>query len=503
MSEARHARPARPAVSLRVLYLAGVVAIAEVGGMVLGALVSSQVPFVLVLGALVAPPVLVATVLKPDFGLLVLVFLVYTRFSDVAIEFHGAPSVLQPYLLLLLLASAFRCVWTRQPPTGLGVPLAVIGTYGLVLSLSLIFAPDFEVAVEAVSTFLKDAFIAVLVLVLLRTVRTFQGVIWTLVLTGLFLGTLGTYQYVTGSFGQEFGGFAQASVKNIAEGTEDYRISGPLTDPNHYAQALLVILPLAVGRLRFGVRLVSRVTAFVAVAVLTLSLFFTFSRAALVVMAMVAVVGIVQRPPPLKALAVVAAGAVLMLPLLPPGYLDRVGQLVDALPGVGQGRTSEPSLSGRLSALEAGTRMALDNPVLGVGVDHFPLRYREYAIGLGIDTTRGAIEPHNLYIQVSAETGYVGLAAFTGLIVVVTRRLLRGERQLRQAGQQSLAHLVADLQLSLLAYLLAGLFVHNAYPRFFWLLLGICFAIPQVVEHALRREAPHEAQPSTSVPVPA
>jgi hypothetical protein len=31
------------------------------------------------------------------------------------------------------------------------------------------------------------------------------------------------------------------------------------------------------------------------------------------------------------------------------------------------------------------------------------------------------------------------------------------------------------------------MFVHNAYPRFFWLLIGIALAVPYVVTDVLRR----------------
>jgi hypothetical protein len=68
-----------------------------VGSVVLGLLAGSGASPVLVLAALLAPAVLAGTLLRPDLGLLVLVLMVFTRLSDVAVAFHSTPSVLQPF----------------------------------------------------------------------------------------------------------------------------------------------------------------------------------------------------------------------------------------------------------------------------------------------------------------------------------------------------------------------------------------------------------------------
>jgi putative inorganic carbon (HCO3(-)) transporter len=479
MLPGRHARADVAGWQLRLVLF---VVLAEWCAVLLGLLAGAGSLTLLVV-AVAGPTVLVAALVRPDVGLLVLVLMLYTRFSDVMVHERGLPSTLQPYLVLMVVAVGMRCLWHRQVPTGLGVPAAALGAYGLVLSLSLFFVDDVEVALYTVTSYVKDMLIVLVVIALLRSGPLLRRTVWTLVLAGLALSSLGVLQYVTGSFGQDFGGFAQASVKNIYGESDDWRISGPIEDPNHYAQTLLVLVPLALGRLqRSGSRLGQLVGA-VALAALVLSIVFTFSRGALLALVALLAVAAARRPPPARMWVGVALLAAALLPLLPQGYVDRVQQLSGAVQGLVEGgRTGESSLSGRLSALQAGTRMFAENPVLGVGVGQFETRYREYSLGLGIDVSEGGIEPHNLFVQVAAETGFVGLLAFGGVLGLVAQRLRRGRAALLRLGLRRDAEYVEDLQLAVLAYLIAGLFVHNAYPRFLWLLVAICLAVPHVVE---------------------
>ncbi len=477
--------PDGSASSGRTLLPAVLAVVGVAAGLVVGALAGSGASPVLIAVALASPVVLVATLVRPSLGLLVLVFIVFTHLSDVAVGVHGTPSVLQPYLLLLLAAVLMHVAWERRLPDGLGTPALLLLSYGIVLSLGLFFVRDRGPTAFALNTYLRDAVVALLVVALLRTGRHLERTVWVIVLSGGALAALGVVQYVTGSFSNEFGGFAQASIKNIASGQDDFRISGPIADPNHWAQALLVVSALALGRARRSRTWQVRWLAAGVLLASVLAIVFSFSRGALVALALTAVIGVCLRPPPAWSLALLGVVAVLALPLLPAGYVDRLGQLAQAVPGISDGRTGEASLSGRFSALIAGRDMALDQPLLGVGAGQFAARYREYSLGLGIDTTEGGVQPHNMYLEVAAETGYVGLLTWGAVLGVTLQRLYRGRMALRRRGRLHEAGLLEDLALGLVAYLLGGLFVHNAYPRLYWLLIGTALATPAVVQSVL------------------
>jgi putative inorganic carbon (hco3(-)) transporter len=451
--------------------------LAVAAGGLLGLLAASGLPLIAV-AAMFALPAVAAAFAQPRLGLYLLVFMVYARVSDVLIEFHGLPSVFQPMLGFLVLVILARWLLFDERPRGLAQTAGLLGGYGFVLCLSLFYARDAAIAQDAIAGYARDAVVVLIIVTLLRTERSFRGVIWTLIGVGAFLGTISAYQYLTGDLDNAFGGFGQADVLHVFDRVEDYRVSGPIADPNHYAQLLLVIVPLALGRARFAAFWWQRGIALWALLAVVAAIVFTLSRGALLALALVvALAFLARRPRPLTVIAV-AAALVVAVPLLPSGYTERVSALIDVAPG--GSRVGEASLQGRLSALGVGLDMFADNPLLGVGVGQFPVRYREHARPLGLDASRVAVEPHNLYVEQAAETGAIGLLAFGLIIFVVFRNTHLVRATLRRAGEHDLASVVGDVRLGILGYLVAGLFLHNAYPRFLWVILGVALATPNL-----------------------
>ena len=86
-----------------------------------------------------------------------------------------------------------------------------------------------------------------------------------------------------------------------------------------------------------------------------------------------------------------------------------------------------------IDAWKAGLHMFVHNPLTGVGVDCFP-----YAYGSGEFSSRSSyLRPHNMYVQIIAELGIVGLLAFGAFIIYVLRENIRLRKRLRQAGHRS------------------------------------------------------------------
>jgi putative inorganic carbon (hco3(-)) transporter len=75
------------------------------------------------------------------------------------------------------------------------------------------------------------------------------------------------------------------------------------------------------------------------------------------------------------------------------------------------------SINERIQAMEAGLRLGLDHPVLGVGYGRGRLRegLRELYQGKPTDITRIA-HTHNMYIELFAETGLLGLSTLIWLL---------------------------------------------------------------------------------------
>ena len=87
----------------------------------------------------------------------------------------------------------------------------------------------------------------------------------------------------------------------------------------------------------------------------------------------------------------------------------------------------------------------------------------------------------------AAETGIVGLSVFLSLIWYAMQSIANAKRKFLEVSQPDYAHLVTGLAIGFIGYLVAAIFIHASFPRYFYLLLGIIFSLPAVAEQ-VRRE---------------
>ena len=115
--------------------------------------------------------------------------------------------------------------------------------------------------------------------------------------------------------------------------------------------------------------------------------------------------------------------------------------------------------------------MAADRPLVGVGPGRFADLSDQLLRGdpLGIE----APVAHNAYLQVLAELGVVGAAAFAGLLVSTWWLLRRARRQARAAGDGDGIRLATALQGSMVAALVTAAFLSVHLASSFWLLAAL------------------------------
>jgi O-antigen ligase len=129
------------------------------------------------------------------------------------------------------------------------------------------------------------------------------------------------------------------------------------------------------------------------------------------------------------------------------------------------------------------------NPVLGIGLNNASTRYPEFSKEIGLAPSGSNRTLHNLYLEVLAETGIVGLSLFLSLIWYAFRCNGVAKRKFLEVSQLDYAHLATGLAMGFVSYLAAAFFIHAAFPRYFYLLLGIMYALPAVAEHVRREVA--------------
>lgn len=265
------------------------------------------------------------------------------------------------------------------------------------------------------------------VLLLLRDRRDFRLVAWSLVALALFQGALGVHQYVTGT-GASYMGSDVRAVGTF--GPTD--VMGMATVVSY---GVVCALALALGPASPRQRQAALVCALLLVVPLALS----FSRGAWIatVVACGAQLGLAGVRRALRALAVAAAAAVVLVGGFGIGTqllqerISSITQVADA---------PDQSVTDRYTMWAAAVDMWKDEPVSGVGLKAFP-DHRDSHASLALSSasdTAGAgagfsrqplLSPHNMYLLVLGEQGLLGLCTLVGswaaFLLLGLRRLAR------------------------------------------------------------------------------
>jgi O-antigen ligase len=135
---------------------------------------------------------------------------------------------------------------------------------------------------------------------------------------------------------------------------------------------------------------------------------------------------------------------------------------------MGEDKTSQQ----RILYWENGVEMIKEHPALGVGYFNFvPYFARYYPDDVLL---RRPELPHNIFIQIGTDAGLLGLAAFSGFLLVAYRL----GRRFKAEGCEDRQVLIGRCaNLSLLGFVVAGQFVTVAYYPFLWIHLALVVAM--------------------------
>ena len=81
---------------------------AVIAGGVLGLLTNQVSSPIYIWAGVIGVLAFAVTVASVEWGLVVLVFITYTRLSDIAVHFHNAPSIAKSFIVLLVIAIFIR-----------------------------------------------------------------------------------------------------------------------------------------------------------------------------------------------------------------------------------------------------------------------------------------------------------------------------------------------------------------------------------------------------------
>ena len=426
---------------------------------------------------------IVAVALKwADFALGLLILALYLNLSEIL---TALPSSLSVVDILVLVASAAMILrlWNekRRPTIGAPVLWALIA-YMASIAATLFVADDPSLPIEKLAYTTKSIVFVVIVVLTANTPARTTKLLWGFLAAALVLGITGTFQFLSGPVDMNFGGLAEyaryvefGSVVDPYESTDPLRLNGPIDDPNAYAQILITLVPLTWGVMLIRGPILYRILAAVAVGLVLITLVATHSRSALVTLALlsIAMLFVWHRRRIVSAIVVfvflVSVGAA----LAPPSYYARLAELVEFTTNSSSDvATGDVALRGRSAEMHIAIEMALDHPVLGIGVGHYVRNFQAYSNRLGFLPRQQDRQAHSLYLEIAAERGIVGLVAFAALIFVAFRPALTARRQLLSQGRIDEARVIEAFAIALGAYLVFALVLHQAYEHYFWVTLA-------------------------------
>lgn len=453
----------------------------------------------LLLGVAAAAVSAAAIIRYPTFAVALLTVFVYWNLSQVLVRFHGLPSLLQ--LLVLPVGVAALLVARREGLEELvshPVPWVAAAWIGTVL-LSTTRAWNTGVADAELAEALKGFAIFGLVALLAGHRRRLKIATGATLAAACVLAALALWQVFADDFGNEWGGLARIKHAQIYGDVFEERIAGPLGDPNYFAQILLILVPLGLLPSWAG-RGWRRGLAVAAAGLLAVATVYTYSRGGALALALVVGLAFVVRGLTWRMVTAATAGLLVAMFLMPGAFARRLTTLQQLLPGQGEVLDPDSSIEKRRLVTRVAWEMFLDHPGLGVGAGNYATRFAPYASRTGsaareYDDPSEPQFPHNLYLEIGAETGLVGLLAFGLAVVVIFGALVRARRRFLKLGEQGLADLSAALALGLVGYLTSSLFLHGHFLRYLWLLFGLALACDLLAARMTTRQ--EEKAPAT------
>jgi putative inorganic carbon (HCO3(-)) transporter len=272
-------------------------------------------------------------------------------------------------------------------------------------------------------------------------------------------------------------------------------ITGTLANSNDLAAYLLVGAPFCLLALQRSGPIMKAVWL-ASLALLVNLVLKTGSRAGLLTLGFILVYMFIKARPLMKlAMGTVAICAVLAAPfLLPQSVLDRYALIFSTSSAneldSKQAEYAAGSTEGRTRMLQLSLQLTASNPLFGVGPGMFAVAASDEAKELG---ERAAwLQTHNLYTQVSSETGLPGFFLYIAVLAIGLRNLSYVQKWAGQLNPD-LSAMASWARISYLAFLVTGLFSSTAFQLNIIILLAI--------SQALRNAADLEIQIAPPIPV--
>ncbi|MGH8145748.1 MAG: putative O-glycosylation ligase, exosortase A system-associated [Rhodanobacteraceae bacterium] len=404
--------------------------------------------------------------MRPYVGLLVWSWLGYMNPNRLTFGF----AYNFPWVQLIAIVTLLALLFSKESKR---IQWSTLATIMLVFLLWTAFTTRFAIMPQDAWAkwwqFAKMLIMVFMTMVVINNRQRMHWLVWVIVVSLGFYGIKGgLFTIVQGGVNHVFGPAGSFIAGN-----------------NDLAQALCMVLPLMRYLQLQASRRILRIGFGVALFLTGIAILGTYSRGGFIAFAVVSVALILKSRRRIVMLAV-------LVTLCFVGYQVMPAQWKARMQTISHARTVNTAET-RIQSWEFATNVALARPIRGGGFDV----YQSAAMwnNYGPEGARQRAV-HSIYFRVLGEQGFIGLGLFLALLFAGWRCCAKVRRLTRHSLEQKWAFdLASMLQVSLLAFMTAGLATTSSYFDLSYQLLAMCALLLGLVRE-VEAEPAHSAQPA-------
>jgi O-antigen ligase len=298
---------------------------------------------------------------------------------------------------------------------------------------------------ENFTMFIANSILGLTILILIREIKKIRLMLWIIVISIFFicLQTILSYLGIGRAGGTGYGPneFAIAILPFIAV---TFYMS--LTERNGILKLILI-----------------GITAAVFFALLS-----TVSRGGIIGLAGMLLILILKSKKRIVTIISVCILAFIFTNTMPQNLRERFSKTQVTANARGTGDGDIDSTTRRYYLAQAGWRIFLNHPVFGIGIGNYYYENRFYA----------PVHPgraHNMYLEIMAELGLIGILLFLGIIFHTFKSLNRIIK-----ANNIFSGYARGFYIGLVGFLIAGIFLHAQQDRILWFLIFMSAALENI-----------------------
>lgn len=407
---------------------------------------------------------------NPYFGLILFTLLLYLRPADL-FPFLTPLHIVRIVGGITFLVLLFKKGDSREPILKNCSQVKLLSFLILIMVFSGITSIWRSNSLGYFINFLKIYIGFLLVINLIDSLERFKGIIWTMVLSGLYLGITAVIHYFQGEYLQA--GYRVASFT-----------TGMFGGPNELALCLIMLIPFLYFLFIQSKVIFLKLFLIGAMVIVLMGITFTYSRGGTIGMMAVLLLLFLRSRYKLKLAIGFVVVSFLFFNFAPVKYIERMKTVPTSY-------TEDAATISRIDAWKAGISMMTHRP-FGVGMGNFGEGFVKYRPEGAIDVPGRRRAAHNAFIQIGGETGILGLLVFLSLIAVTLRNLNRIKyffMNKESEEAEEISQFADAVFISLIGFSTCAFFLSQAYNWILYYLFGFSIVLKKIGEEYVKKTA--------------